>query len=152
MRRIFPFLALLALTSLPLFSAEAKWQTNYEVALKQASTEKKPLVIDFTGSDWCGWCIRLDKEVFSQPAFVSYAGQKLVLLKVDFPRKTQLPEAQAAKNKELARNYRVRGYPSIIVLDPAGKQIGQLGYEKGGPKVWLAELEKITLPAPGSKP
>ena len=152
MRCIFPFFALFALTSLSLFSAEAKWLTDYDVALKQAATEKKPLVIDFTGSDWCGWCIRLDKEVFSQPSFVSYARQKLVLLKVDFPRKNPLPEDQAAKNKDLARTYRVRGYPTIIVLDPPGKQIGQLGYEEGGPKVWLAELEKITRPAPASKP
>jgi len=133
-------------SQISLFADEVKWLTDYDVALRQAATEKKPLVIDFTGSDWCGWCIRLDKEVFSQPAFVSYARQKLVLLKIDFPRNNPLPDDQAAKNKELARSYRVRGYPTIIVLDPAGKQIGQFGYMAGGPNAWLSELEKIAPP------
>lgn len=125
-------------------AAEANWLTNYDAALKQAAAENKPVVINFTGSDWCGWCIKLDKEVFSQAEFVDYATKNLVLVKLDFPRKKQLPDSQKAKNAELAKKYQIRGYPTIKVLDSQGKTIGDMGYQEGGAAKWIASLEKVT--------
>ena len=144
MKRLFALilLSLFALGSLS--AAEAVWLTNYDQALKQAAAEKKPVLIDFTGSDWCGWCMRLDKEVFSQQEFVDYAAANLVLLKLDFPQKKEQSAAEKAQNEKLAKKYQIEGFPTIIVLNPAGKQIGELGYEKGGAAKWIASLEKVT--------
>lgn len=144
MKRLFVllFVSLFVLGSLS--AAEATWLTNYDAAVKQAAAEKKPVLIDFTGSDWCGWCIRLDKEVFSQKEFVDYANENLVLLKLDFPRKKELPAAEKAQNDKLAKKYKIEGFPTIVVLDSRAKQIGELGYEKGGPAKWIASLEKVT--------
>jgi thioredoxin-related protein len=143
MKRLFVLMTLALLSLGSLRAAEATWLTNYDEAIKLAASENKPLLMDFTGSDWCGWCIRLDKEVFSQPEFVEYAKTNLVLLKLDFPRK-ELPPAQKTQNEKLAKQYEIGGFPSIIVLDSKGKKIGDLGYEKGGAKSWIASLEKVT--------
>ena len=135
--------SLLALTLLPLRADDA-WMTDHAKALEKAKAENKPVVMDFTGSDWCGWCIKLDKEVFNTPAFKAYAEKNLVLLKLDFPRRKALPPALKKQNEELASKHGIRGYPTIIVLNPEGNPIGQLGYRPGGPQAWIAELEKST--------
>ena len=144
MKRFFVLLAVAVLSLGSLNAAEAKWLTDFKAAEKKAAAEKKPLVVNFTGSDWCGWCIRLDKEVFSQPEFVEYAEKNLVLVKLDFPRKKELPASEKEQNQALAQKYEVRGFPTIVILDSKGKQIGDLGYQKGGPTPWIASLEKIT--------
>jgi len=144
MKRLFALLLVSLFALGALHAAEATWLTDYDAALKQAAAEKKPVLIDFTGSDWCGWCIRLDKEVFSQKEFVDYAAANLVLLKLDFPHKKELPAAEKAQNEKLAKKYKIEGFPTIIVLNPAGKQIGELGYEEGGAANWIASLEKVT--------
>lgn len=144
MKRFFALLFLSMLSIGTLQAAEANWLTDYDQALKQAASENKPLVINFTGSDWCGWCIKLDKEVFSQSEFVDYANSNLVLLKLDFPRNKQLPDDEKTQNARLAKEYQVRGYPTILVLDSQAKKIGKLGYQKGGASNWIASLEKIT--------
>lgn len=144
MKRFFA-LMLVSLSVLgSLRAAEATWLTNYDAALKQAAAEKKPVLIDFTGSDWCGWCIRLDKEVFSQKEFMDYAAENLVLLKLDFPHKKELPATEKAQNEKLAKKYKIEGFPTIVVLDSHAKQIGELGYEKGGAAKWITSLEKVT--------
>jgi len=125
------------------FSAEG-WLSDYDKALAQAKAEKKPVLIDFTGSDWCGWCIRLNREVFSQEEFKEYAKQNLVLLEVDFPQRKPIAPEQRQKNEELAAKYRVEGFPTLIVLNSEGKQIGTLGYQPGGPKAFIQALEKVT--------
>jgi len=99
--------------------------------------------MDFTGSDWCPWCIKLTKEVFSQPEFADYAKKNLVLVEVDFPRKKKLSAEQKKANDALQQKYRIDGYPTIIVLNGEGKKIGELSYMPGGPKAFLAELEKV---------
>jgi protein disulfide-isomerase len=126
-----------------LSAAEATWLTDYKAAQKKATAEHKPILMDFTGSDWCGWCIRLDKEVFSQPEFVDYAQKNLVLLKVDFPRNKEQTEAEKIQNQELAGKFGIQGYPTIILIDSHAKQLGEMGYEKGGAAKWVASLEKI---------
>jgi len=134
-------LAVLALLSARAESLE--WQTDLPKAQAQAKTEKKLVMLDFTGSDWCGWCIKLNKEVFSQPEFAEYAKKNVVAVEVDFPRKKTLSAAQTTANGALAKKYAIQGYPTIIVLDGDGKKVGELGYMKGGPKAFIAELDKL---------
>ena len=131
------------LAALAVTAGESDWLTDLPKAQAKAKEEKKMVLLDFTGSDWCGWCIKLHKEVFSQSEFAEYAGKNLVLVEVDFPRgKKQSAELKKA-NSALQRKYRIEGYPTIIVLDGDGKKIGELGYMKGGPTAFIAELEKI---------
>ena len=138
-------IAIALLAGWTLFQAQAgelQWLTDLPKAQAQAKAENKMVLLDFTGSDWCGWCIRLHKEVFSQPEFAEYAKKNLVLVEVDFPRMKKLSDAQKAANDALQQKYKVQGYPTIIVLNGEGKQVGELGYMKGGPPAFIAELDK----------
>lgn len=124
-------------------AADLAWTTDLPKALAKAKAETKLVMMDFTGSDWCGWCIKLNKEVFSQPEFAAYAQKNLVLVEVDFPRaKSQSAELKRA-NQALQEKYKIDGYPTIIVLNGDGKKVGELGYQPGGPKAFIAELEKL---------
>ncbi|MBL8843139.1 MAG: thioredoxin family protein [Planctomycetes bacterium] len=118
------------------------WLTDFAAAQKLAKKSKKPLLVDFTGSDWCGWCIKLDEEVFSKAEFKTWAAENVVLVKLDFPRKTKLPDELAKQNKELAAKYSIQGYPTILFLDAKGEKIEQSGYLEGGPEKWIADAEK----------
>jgi thioredoxin-related protein len=119
------------------------WLTNFEAAQAQAQAGRKKLLINFTGSDWCPPCLMLEKEVFKQPEFAEYAAKNLVLLMVDFPRiKMQSLEEQAA-NRKLAERYGIYGFPTIVILDSDGKELGKLGYRPGGPKPFIAGIEKL---------
>ena len=124
-------------------AAEIQWLTDLPKAQDKAKAESKLVMLDFTGSDWCGWCIKLNKEVFSKPEFIQYAAKNLVAVEVDFPRsKTQSAELKEA-NQELQKKYKVEGYPTIIVLNSQGAKVGELGYEAGGPKPFIKALEKL---------
>jgi thioredoxin-related protein len=125
------------------FAAEGTWLASHPAALAKAKAEKKLLLMDFTGSDWCSWCIKLHKEVFSKDPFVDYAKENLVLEVVDFPNGKKLPKAQQSANDSLAKKYNIEGYPTIIVLNSEGKKVGQLGYMEGGPAKFIAELNKL---------
>jgi thioredoxin-related protein len=122
---------------------ELNWTTDVPKAQAAAKAEKKLVMMDFTGSDWCGWCIKLHKEVFSKPEFAEYAKKNLVLVEVDFPRAKKQTEDLQKTNQALQKKYSIEGYPTIIVLNGEGKQVGQLGYMQGGPKAFIAELEKL---------
>jgi protein disulfide-isomerase len=142
-------LHLVALASAAVLLASAfpacadEWSENYDSAAKKAQQEKKLMLLDFTGSDWCGWCIKLDKEVFSKSEFKKYAKDNLVLVKLDFPRGKSQTAAVKKQNEELAAKFNIQGYPTVIVLDSNGQQVGQLGYMEGGPKAFIAELDKL---------
>ncbi|MGI8891048.1 MAG: thioredoxin family protein [Chthoniobacterales bacterium] len=138
------FLAL-AFCSLSLASAraEADWMTDLGKAQAEAKASHKLLLLDFTGSDWCGWCKLLHAEVFSQPKFKDYARKNLVLMTVDFPRSTPMTSEVRQQNQALARKYGIQGFPTIVVLNGEGKQVGELGYVRGGPDAFLQELEKV---------
>lgn len=138
---IITLFALLALAQVN--AAELDWQTDLPKAQAQAKTDQKLVMLDFTGSDWCGWCIKLNKEVFSQPEFAQYAKKNLVAVEVDFPNKKKLSAAQKQANDALAKKYGIKGYPTIIVLNSEGKKVGELGYQPGGPKAFIAALEKL---------
>jgi len=124
-------------------ASKADWLTDFKIAQEKAQAQNKPLLVDFTGSDWCPPCIMLEKQVFSQPEFAEYAVKNVVLVKIDFPRRKPLPEAQQAANDALAQRYGIRGFPTILVLDPAGTVKGQLGYMLGGPAKFTAKIEEI---------
>ncbi len=139
--------ALISLCSIALVgsvTAGEGWITNFEAAKAKAAAEKKPLLLDFTGSDWCGWCIKLDKEVFSQDAFKAYAKDSLVLVELDFPRDSStLPEGVAEQNEALAKKYGVRGFPTILILSPEGKLIEKTGYQRGGADAYVEHIKEI---------
>jgi protein disulfide-isomerase len=124
-------------------SAKPGWLTSYEQAQKEAQSQHKLLLMDFTGSDWCGWCIMLDKEIFSKPEFKEYANKNLVLLELDFPRMKKMPPETVAQNERLAIQYQIGGFPTVLVFDSAGKQVGALGYTPGGPQAFIAQLERL---------
>jgi protein disulfide-isomerase len=125
-------------------SAESNWVTDYKKAQEDARAGKKLMLLEFTGSDWCGWCMKLDKEVFSTPEFQSFASRNLVLVKLDFPRRKPQTEALRKQNEQLAQKYGIQGFPTIIVLNGQGEKVGEFGYMEGGPSPFLAKLE--TLP------
>ncbi len=120
------------------------WTEDLDKAKKYAAASKRPILLDFSGSDWCGWCIKLHDEVFSKDAFKTYADNNLVLVELDFPRSKKQSDAIKQRNRELANKYGVRGFPTIIVLDPSGEKIlGRTGYMRGGPSAFIAEVKKI---------
>lgn len=119
------------------------WLTDYDQALKVAAEKKLPVLVDFTGSDWCGWCIRLDKEVFSQDAFKAYAKENLVLLKLDFPRRNKLPKDEAARNQALAEKFGIQGFPTIVLLGDDGQEKARTGYKPGGADAYVEHLKGL---------
>ncbi len=135
--------AVLAVLAASSAFAKTGWSTDYRQAQQDAKANKKLVLLNFTGSDWCGWCIRLDREVFTKPEFEEYAKKNLVLLEVDFPRGKQLSAAEKAQNEALAQKYQIQGFPTIVVLDGDGRLVGELGYTPGGPAAFIAELEKL---------
>lgn len=124
-------------------AAAAEWGVGWKAAAQEATTAKKAILADFTGSDWCGWCIKLKKEVFDTPEFAAWATKTVVLLEVDFPNGKVQPEALKAENRGLAEKYAIEGFPTVLVLDASGKELGRLGYLEGGPKAWIAAADKI---------
>jgi protein disulfide-isomerase len=122
---------------------DSVWQTDYAAALRRAAREEKLVLLNFTGSDWCGWCVRLEAAVFSKPEFLAYADQHLVLLKVDFPRKKRLPPAEAAQNARLQQQFTVRGYPTLIVVDSTGRKIAEIDPSaRSSPRAFIAAFER----------
>lgn len=123
--------------------APGSWTTNYPGALAQAHKQDAKVFLYFTGSDWNGWCKRLDREILSTDQFMAYARQNLILVKIDFPRGIPQAEALKAQNAQLARQYKVTGFPTIIVLDRMGKQVGALGFQEGGPGPFVEAIDKF---------
>jgi protein disulfide-isomerase len=119
------------------------WITSYEQGQQEAKANNKLMLLDFTGSDWCGWCILLDREVFSKPQFKEYASKNLVLVELDFPKMKQVSAATKAQNERLAIQYQVQAFPTIIVFKGADHSSVALGYMKGGPDAFIAVLERL---------
>ena len=123
--------------------ADGTWLTDFEAAKTAAAEAGKPILINFSGSDWCGWCIKLDKEVFAKPEFIDYAKENLILVNADFPDKKKLPEKEAAQNKALYATYGIQGFPTVILVDATGKVIGKTGYRRGGPAAYVEHLKEL---------
>lgn len=111
--------------------AETEWMTDLPAAQERAAAEGKAVLADFTGSDWCGWCIRLRKDVFDTPEFAAYAADKFVLLEIDVPRNPDFDKDLRARNQELCNRFAIDGFPTILVLTPQGQTVG--GFVGGKP-------------------
>src|ERR1700744_2040967 len=120
---------------------DAKWLTDMPKALSQAKSENKLVLADFTGSDWCHWCKKLDADTLSQPEFTDYAKKNLVLVQLDYPMNKPQSDDLKAANKELAKKYKIQGYPTLILLKPDGTVAWeQDGYDDGGPKGLIGHI------------
>ena len=136
------------------------WHTDVKKAIAISKKENKPMFLFFTGSDWCGWCIRLQKEVFKTPEFTAWAKDKVVLVDLDFPRRTPQDPATQKQNAELQQIFAVQGYPTVWFVKPTLKdgknnleQLGSSGYLAGGPSTWIENANSIVSKyVPDAKP
>lgn len=139
-------LALLAAPAIPgnTLPSEA-WIADFDVAAAAAKEQKKDLLVDFTGSDWCGWCIKLHEEVFGFEEFVSAAQKDFVLVALDYPHseeaKAKVPNPD--RNKELQKKYEIRGFPTVLLMSADGDVYASTGYQPGGVEAYLTHLTEI---------
>ena len=134
------FCALLLPVAVP--AAGLQWFTDYNTALAQAKSGNKVLLIDFTGSDWCGWCIKLKGEVFDTSEFAAFARENLVLLEVDFPRRKTLSGAQQQANAALQARFQPEGFPTLYLVNGEGRTLSELGYVAGGPGAFISAMKQ----------
>lgn len=121
----------------------ADWETDFDKAAELAKSSGKYLLVDFSGSDWCGWCMKLDREVFSKKAFKNFAKEHLVLALIDFPRSKPQKTKEKKRNEQLAQQYGVKGFPTILLFSPKGELIGRTGYKLGGAEAYVAHLREL---------
>ena len=125
-------------------SAFAEWKTDFAAAQAAAKKENKLMLLDFTGSDWCGWCVKMKKDTLDQKAFLDYAARHLVLVEVDFPQRKKISAAQRKANEALQAKYGVEGFPTFVIADGNGKELGRhVGYLKGGPSAFIDKIESL---------
>ena len=110
---------------------------------QQAKADDRRVFLFFTGSDWCSWCKRLNREILSTPEFQKFAGEKLVLVELDFPKSKAQPAPVKEQNAKLAQQFKIEGYPTVIVLDSSGKKVGELGYQEGGAGPFIDAISKM---------
>jgi protein disulfide-isomerase len=122
---------------------DATWGDDYAAALAEAAKSKRFVLADFTGSDWCGWCIRLKAEVFETPEFKAWAAKNAVLLELDFPQMKALKPEVKRQNEKLAAANGIEGYPTIVFFNAKGEAVGKMGYERGGPAIWLKKADEL---------
>lgn len=143
-------IVLFVLGSFAVQAQELNWQTDVNKAIAMSNKTKKPMLLFFTGSDWCGWCIRLQNEVLKKPEFAKWANDNVILVELDYPRRAPQTDEIKKQNAELQQAFGIQGYPTIWFA--TGKQkdgkpsftgIGNTGYVAGGPAAWLAVANGI---------
>lgn len=117
------------------------WEENLETALQKAKTENKAVLVNFTGSDWCQWCVKLSDEVFSKPEFKEYADDNLILVRLDFPKNIEQSAETKAYNNQLAQRYGVQGFPTVLLFNSSGSLVKTTGYLPGGPVTYVNDLK-----------
>jgi len=149
MKKVFITLLVL-LGSFAVEAQELKWETDINTAISVSNKTKKPMLLFFTGSDWCGWCIRLQKEVLKTPEFTNWAKKNVILVELDFPNAKQQSEEIKKQNSDLQQIFGIQGYPTVYFATaklkngkPSYTGIGKTGYVAGGPSAWLATAEEI---------
>lgn len=128
---------------LPKFDYNGTWITDYRKARSIAGQTQRDILLSFTSLDSSEWCQKLDAEVYEQEAFKEYARKNLVLLRVDFPKNSEQSPALKTQNQSLAETYNIRGYPSIVLMNPTGQKVGTAKYMPGGPEPFLKELDEL---------
>lgn len=137
---VFTFIATLSISA---FGGEG-WLVDFEQAKAQAASEKKILLMDFTGSDWCEYCIRLKNEVFSTELFKTTAPKSFVLMELDFPQnESKISPQTRAQNEALQQTYAIEGYPTLILADASGRPFARTGYRKGGAEEYMKHLSSL---------
>ncbi len=133
-------------------SGRITWYTDMGQAIQASKQSGKPIMLFFTGSDWCGWCKRLQAEVFYKQAFIDWANKDVIAVEVDFPRTFQLDPAVKDQNNRLQQLFRVSGYPTVVFVtasdpDSTGNinltELGRSGYIAGGAENWIANAQTI---------
>jgi len=130
--------------ALPRIPYDGGWLTDFTKAGNIAVQEGRPMMLNFTGSDRGGWCEKLEKEILSTEQFKDWAAGNLILVELDFPRRNSQPANVKSQNLRIAQQHGIRGIPTIVILDPAGKKIAEMGYRPGGPEPFIRKLEAIT--------
>ena len=119
------------------------WFTRFGEAQQAARKENKAILVNFTGSDWCPWCVRLHDEVLTRKPFLDYAAKKLILLTVDFPRRKPQTAEEKQANQTLAQKYGIQGFPTVLLLDANGSVIARTGYRRGGAESYAEHLQQL---------
>lgn len=122
---------------------EIHWMTNYEQAVAIAKSTSKPIVLFFTGTDWCGWCNKLENEILETPEFIEATKDKMIFVKLDFPMHTPLDSTMTKQNEQLQKQFSVRSFPTLVLLDSDQQPIGVTGYRAGGGKQYAHHLIKM---------
>lgn len=148
--KYFLFAIVFCSLSLNANSQELAWETDIYKAVSKSNEVKKPILMFFTGSDWCGWCVRLQNEVLKKPEFVAWAKEHVVLLELDFPRRIPISENLKAQNNSLQSSFAVQGFPTVKIVNANLKEgiinfelLGTLGYMSGGPNIWITQAQEI---------
>ena len=126
------------------------WETDINKAIDKSIEQDKKTLIFFTGSDWCGWCVKLQNEVFKKEEFSSWA-KDYILVELDFPRKKQVDQETLQRNYQIQQIFQVQGYPAVFIVKPEKKEdgkinlnaIAQTGYVAGGPEKWIESVEQF---------
>lgn len=147
------FIALFLIGAMNLQAQELKWYTDVTEAITVSNKEQKPMLMFFTGSDWCGWCIRLQNEVLKTDEFKKWASTNVVLVELDYPRAVaQTPELKN-QNNQLQQAFGIQGFPTVFFTSAETKDgrvnfkgLGKTGYVAGGPAAWLTVAEGIVHP------
>ena len=146
----FIFTAILVVSAITSQAQDVIWHTDVAKATQISQKQSKPLMLFFTGSDWCGWCKRLQAEVFMTDAFKEWAISNVILVELDFPRTFQLPQDVMVQNSNLAQMFGIRGYPTVWFVNSVIKEnqisfdrLGSTGYVAGGPQAWIANANAI---------
>jgi len=149
MKKLF-ITVLLVFGSISIQAQELAWESNITKAMAVSKKTHKPMLLFFTGSDWCGWCVRLQKEVFNTPEFAKWAKQNVILVELDFPRRTPQSDEIKKQNSELQQAFQIQGYPTICFVNGTSKDgkvnfegLGNTGYVAGGPTAWINVANEI---------
>ena len=119
------------------------WSEDFQKASSEAKTSGKYLMLNFSGSDWCPWCMKLNDEILSREDFKTFAKENLVCVTIDFPSKKYQSKERKKENKKLLKQFKVRGFPTIIILSPDGEVLDTTGYRKGGVERYVDRLKKL---------
>ena len=121
------------------------WNEDFAASCETAKKEGKLLLLAFSGSDWCGWCVKMEREIYSDRKFITEAKKKFVLVMIDSPQNQDILSKLAKKqNPELVKKYGIRGYPSTIIARPDGEEVKRFGgYQRGGIEAFLKALNEV---------
>ncbi len=148
MKTLFKSIVLLVASATFTFAGGEHWMTDWAAAKAKAKAENKPILINLTGSDWCAWCIKIEKEIFAQKTFQDYAKENVILFEADFPKKKENADKQSTElkkqNAALEKEYLNKGYPTVYLLDAEGKKLSEdIGELKGGIEGYISKIKEV---------